>query len=1055
MKRVLLLVMFFVRVASVYGQGTPSEGKDYYLGLIYPSYNTVVPATAAGFFRVFALVSSFQDNTAYVSYFQDNGVEEAAQPYKIQARKTVQIPLMISKLRASSDQTKEYKALHITAKKPINVQFFTTGGCSGGMYLALPTNGLGTKYTIASYRDNPELLGAYTGNRGPSIADSSRGIYQIIGTYDGTTVTITNSIATSIGTPEKESFAIMLNRGQCYTVRSRNHQAADDISGSIIESDRPIAVIAGHENAYMGGVDNKTVEQRDLMIEQMIPYDYLDNTGYIVIPMRDGTGGTDGKGDNVRINLLKDTINVTPYILTSGSPNTTSTQLKTHGTLQYSNVEYPSTFSAEKPISVMQYDMANHGVSAPFARPSMMTIVPRSRWRNAYLWSVPSFQGMNSDRSYITVIAPKTKSDSIYISKGGLKDVLIGQAGLSIAAVYNTIPNHPDLKATIYRLTTNSYYARANFPFMMYQYGNYSFDPDGDLGNFDGDDYYFSYATPLGMVLGHSDSTQMTIKVDTLCTGWRICATDMHVDGGIKSAFIADDPIGDIYPFDPKHGPYQYYNTSFTPDLDPNATREIIFEGVDTTECFDVTIDNIGKDGYAPIIITDKSGNGKMIELYYKKAAVAYAPSPDEMTNFGIQYIFDAKDSTFEFINQPSSTKPYIIEKIELLKKDPAFQILSYTPNKAIPFTLSPGDTFTVKVRFTYSDTGHFSDSLVLKTNCFSTYWPIEGTVGTGLITVSNHNFDHVVVGSTACNDTIKIHNVGNMPFTLTPGYMLFDSVDFSFDGKVVTSSNRVQNLPKTIEPGDWVKLRICFTPHSEGADSTDLLLKTDIRSPYEHSIKDVIHLKGKAIKPGVHWDITSDYLLADSTVPTIHRRYLVNSSTALITVNNIYIDGPDAQEFKIIGMKTPLEIALDTNSSAWIDFSFTPDMSKPVNYIRHAQLIATNTYYPAEPDTLKLAAGFGPLKVQQELRLEELRIHPNPTLGEDITVSFGLIEEKQLRFIIYDILGREVLSVPSSYFAKGKQSVTLPVSKLGEGGYILRVSDGILTKGMSFRVAK
>src|SRR5688572_31144375 len=80
MKRILLTIMLLVSAASLYGQGTPSEGKDYYLGFIYPSYNTVIPAFSAGFFRIYAIVSSFQDNTAYVSYFNDNGVEEAAQP---------------------------------------------------------------------------------------------------------------------------------------------------------------------------------------------------------------------------------------------------------------------------------------------------------------------------------------------------------------------------------------------------------------------------------------------------------------------------------------------------------------------------------------------------------------------------------------------------------------------------------------------------------------------------------------------------------------------------------------------------------------------------------------------------------------------------------------------------------------------------------------------------------------------------------------------------------------------------------------------------------------
>ena len=140
MKRTLSLLLLLLSLAFVMpnnstAQGTPSEGKDYYLGFLYPSFNRVVPAFSAGYFRIYALISSFQDNTAYVSYFNDDGTEQAAQPYKIQARKAIQIQLSPALLRMTDpgDQMKEFKSLHITAKKPINVQFFSTGASSCGM----------------------------------------------------------------------------------------------------------------------------------------------------------------------------------------------------------------------------------------------------------------------------------------------------------------------------------------------------------------------------------------------------------------------------------------------------------------------------------------------------------------------------------------------------------------------------------------------------------------------------------------------------------------------------------------------------------------------------------------------------------------------------------------------------------------------------------------------------------------------------------------------------------------------------------------------------------
>src|SRR5687768_13170910 len=71
-----------------------SEGKDFYLGFLSPSYNTVVHSTSAGFFRVYAYVSSYKNNVVTVSYFnKTTGKEEVSGHYNIQAGRAVQIQL--------------------------------------------------------------------------------------------------------------------------------------------------------------------------------------------------------------------------------------------------------------------------------------------------------------------------------------------------------------------------------------------------------------------------------------------------------------------------------------------------------------------------------------------------------------------------------------------------------------------------------------------------------------------------------------------------------------------------------------------------------------------------------------------------------------------------------------------------------------------------------------------------------------------------------------------------------------------------------------------------
>lgn len=1000
----LLMTLAFSVPQFASAQGTPSEGKDYYLGFLYPSFNRVVPAFSAGFFRIYALISSFQDNTAYVSYFNEDGTETAAQPYKIQARKAIQIPLSVPNMRMTDpgDQIKEYKALHITAKKPVNVQFFSSGGSSCGMYLCLPTNGLGTKYVISSYFDNPDGINGMLGGRGPTELEQSCGYFMVIAAYSGTTVNIipasttqggkhvgaTNGPgASGVGVP----YSVSLNRGQCYMVKSHCGSQDNDISGSIIESDKPIAVIAGHENVALGGVGNRSLEGRDYMVEQMMPVDYWDNTGYVSIPMVDSDPYTgEGQGENYRT-YAYDQNGAQIDMLINGISGNISMDAGRYFPAERIEVEAPTSFTSRpggngNKFSVFQIDNANHSQKQPYPRPSLMTIIPRSRWRNAYLWFVPSNVDERLQAYYVNIIAPKNKFDSIYVSKNGAKDVLIASAGLSPQGVYQNIPGHPDLMGKRFKVVPGSYYARANFPFMIYHYGNRAIDADGDLGDFDNDDNFFAYALPLGALLGTGDSAKMTIKVDTLCTGWHICATDHNPNGGIKGASLADDPFGDIFTYDPKvRGPYQYFNTSFTPDLDPNNTRELVFNGIDSTQCFDVTIDNIGKDGYAPVFITDNNGNGKMIELYFKKAAVAYSPSPDSVTDFGLMYIGDTKDITFIFDNLPASQKQYIVDLVEFIKKTPGYEILSIVP--PLTANIAPKDTngnlgrLEIKVRFTATDTGTFVDSLKMRTDCFTTYWPLEARVGTPLIIASDHDFGNVIVGDTRCIDTLTVRNVGNMPFTLTKAWLMSNNATFSFDPGRIRVGNRDDSLPVIIPPGGFVRVRVCFTPAKEGADSSDLTHGTDIRAPYERSIKDVSHLKGNGIKPGVNWDVPKDSLTATCEEEVIHRRYLINSSTAQITVDKLTITGTDAAEFRIVGMQNPLEIAIDTGARVWVDIAFKADLSKPYSYIRTATLTATNTFDATDVDVVNLVG-----------RVLHAEITLNPTTVIDMgNIPFGV----------------------------------------------------------------
>ncbi|HEY6172008.1 MAG TPA: IgGFc-binding protein, partial [Candidatus Kapabacteria bacterium] len=847
--RVIFAVMsaFFILFAShVYAQGISTDGKDFYVGFVNPSFNRVVQANSANFFRVYLIVGSYQDNTVSISYFTDEGTEDTVVKYKVQKRKSIQIQLDLTRIRMTDpgDLIKEYRSVHVTAESPISVQFFSSGADGCGMYTSIPTTLLGRKYVAASYNDNPEGTLALIGGGGPSVVDVACGFFEIIGTKNGTTVTITPTTTTQGGkhvgvnkgpgsTGIAQPYSISLNRGQCYMVKSGCIDNQFDFTGSIIESDKPVAVISGHENAGLGSVGNRSLEGRDYMVEQMIPVNHWDNKDYVSIPLVDSEPyNADHTGEHYRA-IVYDTSTVNISMSVAGTSGTTIFPLSRYKTAQAPEIESPISFTSNtKPFLVYQIDQTNQSAKQPFARPAMSEIIPVSRWKNSYLWLVPSNVDERLQAYYVNIIAPKAKFDSIYISKGGQKDVMIGQAGLSVVKVWQNIPNHPELIGKTYKVVPGSYYARANFPFVVYHYGNRAIDADGDLGDFDGDDYFFSYATALGYQYTSPDSGNISITVDTLCNSWKVCVTDNTAGGGVSSITLLDDPNGDFIIPPSGHAPYQYSNVVFDPKDDPSGMREIIFSGDNKSECVTINIQNPGKDGYAPLMIAAKGGETRVIELSLSKSPLAITPNPATGGNLGLRKVGSGLDSVCTFINLPSSKRDYLVTNVSLIGKDTAIKILSVMPT--LPALIKPGDTLKYVVRFTAVDTAKHYDTVLIATDCSNIRIPLMAEGGCGIISTSDLDFGYLIVGSSFCVDTLQIRNTGKLSFTLTSDFLLQDTTNFSIDPIGVTSSaNRFYTLPHVIEPGDYVRVRLCYDPKGEGTDSTALIWKTDIPSPY------------------------------------------------------------------------------------------------------------------------------------------------------------------------------------------------------------------------------
>jgi len=155
----------------------------------------------------------------------------------------------------------------------------------------------------------------------------------------------------------------------------------------------------------------------------------------------------DGTGEHYRA-IVYDSSGVN-ISMDKGAGSTTVLPVNRYHAMQASDIESPVSFTSNtKPFLIYQIDQTNQSSKAPYPRPSMSQIIPMSRWKNSYLWLVPSNVNEQLQGYYINIIGPKDSrfDDSIFISKNGQLTIPIKSAGLSKVKVWNAIPGHPELK---------------------------------------------------------------------------------------------------------------------------------------------------------------------------------------------------------------------------------------------------------------------------------------------------------------------------------------------------------------------------------------------------------------------------------------------------------------------------------------------------------------------------------------------------------------------------------------------------------------------------------
>ena len=204
----------------------------------------------------------------------------------------------IAQFECNHNTTSNYGLyIHSTAK--VNA-YIAVQNNNSEIYALKGNNALGTHFFIT-------MQYQYTNATNYSDARNS---VEVIATENNTSVTITPSVALYGGThPANVPFTITLNRGQVYSFASASQTGANHLCGTIITSNKPIAVDVSDDSATPNG------SNQDLVADQLVPEDRAGSE-YIVIPSPSAANNTmsgAGLSDYAFIFALEDSTDVTVY----------------------------------------------------------------------------------------------------------------------------------------------------------------------------------------------------------------------------------------------------------------------------------------------------------------------------------------------------------------------------------------------------------------------------------------------------------------------------------------------------------------------------------------------------------------------------------------------------------------------------------------------------------------------------------------------------------------------------------------------------------------------
>lgn len=264
--------------------------------------------------------------------------------------------------------------------------------------LLLPVSSLGTKYYAMSWPT--QVLMNLPGSPFGEI-ESQHAFITIVAASPGFTNVVVNSKAVIAGSEEIGQFPPGVGRnfelafGDVLNLRANSGQlqGENDLTGTLIASDKPVAVFAGHEQAVIGYDSSRDSCCADHVEQQLFP---VDSWGKRYVAAF-SPGRTQTK-DHWRILAGEDNVTVTTNPPQPGANNVMLNAGEFVSFFSDQNFEVNGTGK----ISVGQFLASQEQTEEVTGDPAFLLAVPLERMREDYVVLTPE----NYTRDFLTIIRP-------------------------------------------------------------------------------------------------------------------------------------------------------------------------------------------------------------------------------------------------------------------------------------------------------------------------------------------------------------------------------------------------------------------------------------------------------------------------------------------------------------------------------------------------------------------------------------------------------------------------------------------------------------------------